>query len=121
MSLHLAYQTALNDFHRARRRANVQQMLGVLRGQPGLLSYEEVRRQLHAIEKPTTQLKDIPLDSIVGSVGRYEDFTRDFLPKKEIDKDRWARVKVVASSLVGFPPIDVYKIGDIYCNRTFKH
>ena len=31
-----------------------------------------------------------PLDAIVGSVGRYQDFTRTFLPKHDSDQDRWA-------------------------------
>jgi nucleotide-binding universal stress UspA family protein len=59
-------------------------------------------------------LQDIPLDAIVGSVGRYTDFTRGFLPRREVNPDRWARVKVAASGLVGLPPIDVYRIGEAY-------
>jgi hypothetical protein len=30
----------------------------------------------------------------VGSVGRYSDFTRTFLPRVQSDEQRWAKVKV---------------------------
>ena len=39
-------------------------------------------------------LRVIPLDAIVGSVGRYRDFTRTFLPRVEEGAARWAQVKV---------------------------
>jgi nucleotide-binding universal stress UspA family protein len=54
------------------------------------------------------------LDAIVGSVGRYQDFTRDFLPKKDSDEERWAKVKTAVIDMVGMPPIDVYKMGEVY-------
>jgi len=61
---------------------------------------------------------DIPLTSIVGSVGRYTDFNRSFLPlqNNELERERWARVKAAIDdpSGVGWPAIDVYKVGDVY-------
>ena len=55
-------------------------------------------------------LKEIPLDAIVGSVGRYADFTRSFLPLQDSDEARWARVEVGNLSLDGLPPIEVYQV-----------
>ncbi|MBD3305812.1 hypothetical protein GF339_05465, partial [candidate division KSB3 bacterium] len=52
--------------------------------------------------------------AIVGSVGRYKDFTRSFLPLKNADERRWAAVGAIAKGLQGFPPIEVYQIGDVY-------
>ncbi len=59
---------------------------------------------------------EIPLNAIVGSVGRYTDFTRTFLPLKSEDQQRWARVKTVIDDPggVGLPPIEVYKVGEVY-------
>jgi len=86
-----------------------------------LLSYEKVRRSLRAHEQSSEQLEDIPLDAIVGSVGRYKDFTRSFLPKQESAKDRWARIEMAMTGMEGVPPIEVYKVGDAYFVRDGNH
>lgn len=109
------YGTAVEDFRRARRRADLQQMLGRLGGGRGnrLLSFDEVRKQLGTSSLLPRGLKEIPIDAIVGSVGRYEDFNRQFLPRQEIQLSRWARVRM-GFDYSGLPPISVYKIGDVY-------
>ena len=45
--------------------------------------------------------------AIVGSVGRYTDFTRDFLPRKDSDVDRWVGVRRAVEGGAGVPPIEV--------------
>jgi nucleotide-binding universal stress UspA family protein len=79
-----------------------------------LLSFEEVRQKLHATVSPKRRLRDIPLDAIVGSVGRNTDFTRDFMPLNPTDVDRWARVKAAKNDSIGVPPIEVYQIDQVY-------
>jgi nucleotide-binding universal stress UspA family protein len=86
-----------------------------------LLSYDQVREKLKARTGQTVGLKDIPLDAIVGSVGRYADFTRSFLPRQDSDEQRWARVRLAVTDLEGVPPIDVYQIGDVYFVRDGNH
>jgi nucleotide-binding universal stress UspA family protein len=110
-----SYVKAVNDFREARRKASIQGVMARLSGQSTeLLSYEEVRRKLRALEVSSSKLRDIPLDAIVGSVGRYTDFTRNFLPLTDSDQDRWARVMSEAIGLTGLPPIEVYQIGEVY-------
>jgi nucleotide-binding universal stress UspA family protein len=105
---------AMRDFRRARRRAKLQEIMAYVTGQSaGLLSYEEVRQKLKAREVEGQQIKEIPLKAIVGSVGRYNDFTRSFLPRKDSDETRWARVKTRVD-LMGLPLIDVYQIDQAY-------
>lgn len=112
----------IEDFRRARRRASVQGVLGRITGYSDrLLSYDEVRRQLRAVEGPAQGLRDIPLDAIVGSVGRYNDFTRGFLPRQDSDEQRWTRVKMAMLGLSGVPPIEVYQLGDVYFVRDGNH
>ena len=109
------YLSAIEDFQAARRRAAMEQLLSRMTGRSNeLLDYEDVRRQLQATSKIDRGIQDIPLDAIVGSVGRVKDFTRTFLPKNDSDAERWARVKSATQSLVGVPPIEVYQIGDVY-------
>jgi nucleotide-binding universal stress UspA family protein len=69
---------------------------------------------LKAKETSKSELKEIPLDAIVGSVGRYDDFTRGFLPRRDSDEGRWAGVKVAVTELGGLSPIEVYQIGEAY-------
>jgi len=110
-----SYVKAVNDFREARRKAAMQGVMARLsRQSTELLSYEEVRRKLRALESSRTRLRDIPIDAIVGSVGRYTDFTRNFLPLYDSDEGRWARVMSETTGLTGLPPIDVYQIGEVY-------
>jgi nucleotide-binding universal stress UspA family protein len=110
-----SFTRAVFDFQNARRKADMQNLLALLTGQSSeLLSYEEVRLKLRAIEGSRRELQDIPIEAIVGSVGRYTDFNRNFLPRHESDKERWARVMVEATGLKGLPPIEVYQLGEVY-------
>ena len=102
----LGFIEAREDFRRARRQAALEELMARLRGRsPRLLSYDEVRRQVGERSRIRRGLQDVPLDAIVGSVGRYEDFTRTFLPRSDSMQERWARVKAVATELEGWQPI----------------
>lgn len=115
------YLTAVQDFYRARQQAGLQQIMARWTGKSlDLLSYEEVRRQLQAHHTIERGLREIPLAAIVGSVGRYNDFTRTFLPKDDSDEERWARVKV-AFMTQGLAPITVYQIGEVYFALDGNH
>jgi len=115
-------ESAIDDFARARRRADLEKVVASLTGKSAdLLSFEEVRRKVRGVRGNRRILKDVPLDSIVGSVGRYEDFTRDFLPRRDSDKERWARVELLANDSAGLPPVDLFQIGDVYFVNDGNH
>lgn len=115
------FGSAVEDFHRARRQAALAKILAYFTGESlDLLSYEEVRRQLRPSGQIERGLQEIPLDAIVGSVGRYKDFTRTFLPRHDGDATRWAQVKV-AQLTNGVPPITVYQIGEVYFVQDGNH
>ncbi len=118
----LDFRQAIEDFHQARRQAAMHQVLARLRGDTmELLSYDDVRRKLKMTGLTEQGIQEIPLGAIVGSVGRSGDFTRDFLPIKDSDKERWAQVKAAFLSPMGVPPISVYKVGDAYFVRDGNH
>ncbi|MCB8976554.1 MAG: universal stress protein [Ardenticatenaceae bacterium] len=111
----LVYNTAVEDFKRARRTGAMQQMMARLTGKSAdLLAYDDVCQHVKTSEGVKQGLREIPLDAIVGSVGRYQDFTRAFWPKNDSDEERWVRVKTAVNDMVGMPPIDVYKVGEVY-------
>lgn len=110
------YRNALEDFHNARRQATMKNILARIQGKNyDLLSFDDIRKQFRAeLTNSHQKLQEIPLDAIVGSVNRYEDFTRDFLPKSRVEAQRWARVELVAAGQEGLPPIEVYQLGKAY-------
>lgn len=112
----IQYYSALQDFRRARRQAQLEQILAFLKGaSASLLSYEEVADKLKAAKTRQRELREIPVDAIVGSVNRYQDFTHNFLPKRDIAQERWATINALATGAEGgLPPIEVYQIGDVY-------
>lgn len=117
-----AYAAAANDFFAARRKADWELLLARLRGTSAeLLPYEEVRQMLQARSGAERGLQDIPIAAIVGSVSRYTDFTRSFLPKQDDDKSRWVNVKMAMEGFVGLPPIEVYQIGQVYFVKDGNH
>jgi nucleotide-binding universal stress UspA family protein len=106
---------AVQDFQAARQRASIQEVLARVLGKSNeLLSYDEVAEKLNLHARVQRGVQNIPIDSIVGSVGRYTDFTRTFLPRHDSDRDRWVQVKVAMEDGVGWPAIEVYKVGDAY-------
>lgn len=118
----ILYGQAVRDFRRARQKADLQELIARLRGQKlDLLAFEEVRSRLRATGELPRGLQEISLDAIVGSVGRYLDFTRDFLPRQRASESRWARVKSMMEGLTGLPPIEVYQVGDVYFVKDGHH
>ncbi len=119
------FSLARTDFQRARQRASLQEVISRLtRKSADLLSFEEVRDKLHAIGTGVNRgVQNIPLNSIVGSVGRYTDFSRTFLPKNPNDEERWARVMTLVTGPEGggLPPIEVIKLGDAYFVQDGHH
>lgn len=107
--------TAVNDFHHARRKAALERVMSFLSGRStDLLSYNEVRKKFRTIESARRTLEDIPIEKIVGSVGRYTDFSRSFLPRQSSDLPRWTSVSLGMATMQGLPPIETYKVGDAY-------
>ena len=111
-------------FSEIRRRAFLASVLNFLRGQTNeLLPFDQIRSQLRLRHARNLGLQVIELDKIVGSVGRYEDFTREFFPRWDHESmaQRLRTIYDLTQSLSGFPPIDVYKVGEVYFVRDGNH
>jgi len=106
---------AAEDFEQARSRAKLEKVVARLSGRSvDLLSYEDVRKSLRASTPIPRGLQNIPISSIVGSVDRYADFSRSFLPQYDSDEGRWTRIMDQMRGPGGLPPIEVYQIGSAY-------
>lgn len=56
----------------------------------------------------------VPLNQIVGSVGRYHDFDSKFRPKQHMPTDRLESIKKVMCDGKRLPPVKLYQIKDEY-------
>lgn len=110
-------------WNQARRRAFYQRLssaLGLTKQPVSLLSFEDVQQKLRLNQNAYRGLQQVPLSQIVGSVGRYHDFTRTFLPLVEGDGQRWRRVAELQYES-GLPPIELYKVGEAYFVKDGNH
>jgi hypothetical protein len=120
----LTFIRSESEFNRAKIRGFVEMMMGLITGHNmHLLSFDEVVTKLNLKESIYRGVQDIPLDNIVGSTGRYTDFTRHFLPRSgdKRHKERWRKIYTLAVTGKGFPPIDVYKIDQVYFVKDGNH
>lgn len=116
------YIEGVNKFQEMRAKAFWQDILNlVTRQHSELMSFDEVRARFHLHEEHYQGIHEVPLEQIVGSVGRYKDFTATFLPKSNKMQERWSRVYAVANGMQGLPPIELYKVGDVYFVRDGNH
>jgi hypothetical protein len=110
------------EWEQARRAAFVQDVLAAFTQRPAdLLPFEEVRQKLQLRNVRYLGLQDVPLDHIVGSVGRYQDFTRAFFPRWDNLQDRWQRIDRLVTTGYGLPPVELYKVGQVYFVRDGNH
>jgi len=103
------------DFLRARSRAFMNDLLALFSGKPNfLLSYDEIKGKLHIGGPIYRGLRTVEVGKIVGSVNRYRDFDRAFLPARNRLATRWQRVDRAFYEEIGLPPVVLYKVGDVY-------
>ncbi|HMQ53264.1 MAG TPA: hypothetical protein PKE64_26200 [Anaerolineae bacterium] len=110
-----------NEFLNARQKAFIEDWVNFFTGRPNdLLSFEEVKQNLRLQDSSYKGLQEVELDKIVGSTGRYRDFTRSFLPRNNSTEERWRRVDAVTHEY-GVPPIELFKVGEAYFVRDGNH
>jgi hypothetical protein len=102
-------------FEAARRRAFWNEIRRLLSGRSNrLLSWQDVEEELHLSDFVDREVVSVPLDRIVGSVGRYREFDRAFMPKLDSTAPRWRSIARAYFDEVRLPPITLYKVEDIY-------
>jgi hypothetical protein len=109
------------DFDRARFKSFVRDVFSwFTHTENNLLPFDEVRR-LPLKGQHDLGYREIPLDHVIGSVGRYQDFDRGFLPRQQYIKSRWMNIDRARMQEIALPPIDLYKVGEVYFVRDGNH
>lgn len=86
-----------------------------------LLPFDKVRSALPPSMQHDLGLREIELENIVGSVGRYNDFDNAFLPRRSTERGRWESIDRAHLQEIVLPPIEVYKIGAFYFVKDGNH
>jgi hypothetical protein len=65
-------------------------------------------------------MEEIPVEQIIGTLGRSKDFDHKFRPLKSYLRERWVNVYLTLEK-EGWPPIVVHKVGDQYYVEDGHH
>jgi hypothetical protein len=113
---------AQDDFEKAYIRSLWRKIVARVTGRSNeLLPFDQVRHALPYRGQRDIGLQTVPLDRIVGSVGRYRDFDRAFLPTQRQTTERWVNISKARYKDVPLPPVELYKIGDVYFVKDGNH
>lgn len=103
------------DFQRARFKAFLNRVWGTLSGQHSmLLSYDEIKEKLRVGGPIYRGVKTVLVDQIAGSLNRYHEFDRVFLPASDKLAERWQSVNRAFYQDISLPPVVLYKVGQVY-------
>jgi hypothetical protein len=105
------------DFTRARRRARLRAVVARIRREhtsTRLLSFDDVRRELAANNRLHRGRRVVEVEEIVGSVGRWRDFDRSFLPARASVGHKWKRIDRAFQRGEDLPPVELYKLEEAY-------
>jgi hypothetical protein len=110
------------DFERARQKALLHDLVSIIRRQPNdLIPYHEIRSRVSPEGESYRGIREVPVHQIVGSVDRFRDFDREFLPRHGHTSGRWQNVDRAYYQDVRLPPIQLYKVGDVYWVKDGNH
>jgi len=122
MAIDAITQQTYADFSRARGKAMLSQLQNFLNtDRDKLLSFNDVKDILKPKNEVYMGSQTVPIKMIVGSEGRYHDFNKFFLPRKEHLRHRWQRVDEAHIKDIILPPILLYEIGGVYFVRDGNH
>lgn len=110
------------DFNRAHTKAFINEIQHFLSPEEAkLISLNDVKQLIKSNAETYMGMQVIPINKIVGSEGRYNDFDNRFFPKSSHLRNRWEHVDQAALASIDLPPIKVYEISGLYFVRDGNH
>ncbi len=113
---------ALKLYRRARSQGILGWVRSVLAGGPcHLLDLGRILASRTVRDRYGLGIRAVPIDRIVGSEGRGQDFDAGFRPLRGHNEVRWVRVAEAMYMGVPLPPVHLIQIGDVYFVRDGHH
>jgi hypothetical protein len=106
---------ASDDFNRARFKAALRRIITrLLRKRNDLLTLNHILECLPLLQQHGVGLRSVEIDRIIGTHGRHEDFDRSFGPLHNTYRQRWMTIGKLNYIGTPLPPVDLYKINEVY-------
>lgn len=110
------------DFERARQKAFLHDLLAVFHRRPNdLIPYHEVKNRVNPERESYRGMQTVPTHQIIGSMDRFRDFDREFLPRHNYIAGRWQNIDRAYYEDVRLPPVQLYKVGEVYFVKDGNH
>ena len=110
------------DFERARHHGFLADLRAIFARRPRhLVPYHEVRQRVSPDGESYRGLQTVPLSQIVGSMDRFQEFNREFFPRRRFTAGRWQNVDRAYYQDIQLPPVQLYKVGDVYFVKDGNH
>lgn len=120
--MQLVQSQSESDFLKAKNKAFFNEIQHLLSPEEAsLISLNDVKKLIKPQNETYVGMKTIPIEKIVGSEGRYQDFDNRFFPKSSHLRNRWQHVDEAAIQSIDLPPIKVYEISGLYFVRDGNH
>lgn len=104
-----------SDFQQVRFRAILNRIWGIVSGQPaGLLPFDGIKKKCRIGNSVYRGIRTVKLKQIIGSLNRPRDFDRSFRPTRDAAFQRWQSVDYAFYKDIHLPPVELYKVGEIY-------
>ncbi len=114
--------SAMNFFRSTLEHGKITRFKAMILRQPmWLLDLNEVKAGLHVQGSYYSGFKAVPIDLIIGSEGRKQDFDLNFHPVRMASRDRWVALAQAYLSGCPLPPVELIQIGDYYFIRDGHH
>ena len=105
------------DFTVARRRARLNRFKELSLGRATrstLLSPEELRRSIPASGAMYRGRRTVEVSRVVGSVGKHEQFDKNFMPLSKASAQKWKRIDRAFRLGQELPPVSLLELGGDY-------
>lgn len=115
-------QMAYFDFEKAFHKGFWRMVMGWLTlSDNRLKAFDEVVRKYEFAGQRSIGNRTVPIEQIVGSVGRFRDFDSIFLPRQTHTRERWVRIDEAHITDTPLPAIELYKVGENYYVKDGNH
>jgi hypothetical protein len=115
MNVNMLFSDVMN---RGKRTMFLQKLIGK---QNKLQSLAQAENGTTPVQKQGKTIVTVPLDKIVGSEGRVQDFDKQFRPLVKHTRDRWVGVAIAHRQGINLPPVELIQVGDEYYIRDGHH
>ena len=113
-----AQSEAQADFARSLRRNFFRKLI---RKTGPLTSFDHVYADLDNKSRVDRGQRTIPIAQISGSLGRENDFDRDFNPGNKRTRSRWISIWYAHQQGISLPPVSLHKVGDRFFVEDGHH